>query len=762
MRRLIGNLILSLAVAAGAGGCSVLAWHKPHVQSDRLGDVAKIRVAVLPFDNLSREPLAAGAARDALYYALADRGFVMIPYPEIDRIMGDPLSRARLYRPDGRADPQAAGAILGADALVIGRVDRAREIDLGPLVLARLQMVFLMTHTRTLDVLWHDQVSALVWLPDLPRRADSPAMPARGRQYEAVLLAEGFDYLWQWLALGLPGAAISAEAPAIHQVLPRTGSLIVPAGEQIAITVVGAPSSSATAQLGTMGKVVGLEEMTNAEMYRGAYRVEEGDYSNYCRVIGRLRQGGLARRKAAGPHTGFIIDTIAPDAPTSLAYSTRPGLAVLTWAGPAAPDIAYYMIYRALPNGGVRLLGRPVANEFIDDTVRGPGRFTYFVKAIDLAENPSSSSMELPVDLPAPGPSAVGGTIQGTVRWAAYGTPYRLTKSIEVARDAQLIIEPGTRIEIPAGMEITVRGTVEALGTTAYPIEVAGPMAEHGFFVADPMAELHARYVTIAGAKRGIEAIGGECRLDHVTLRGNGVGLDSRSLADVAAVQCRFESNRLGAILASAFALRQCAFVDNLTGLRITGEGGAVDRNLFDNAQYDIVKDTRGPLLADGNIFHTGDPATIYDRLMGHVLVRRITVGRTFGRRYATIQPEPFAEAVARGDRMASEYQWEKALEAYKEALLGLRDRDVFAKCLKMFKQLVETEGDAALEREIEFCRSAVLVYPGDIGLLSTLAELYYRLGRAKEGRAMAQAILRIDPANEYAKKRLEGRVAAP
>ena len=120
----------------------------------------------------------------------------------------------------------------------------------------------------------------------------------------------------------------------------------------------------------------------------------------------------------------------------------------------------------------------------------------------------------------------------------------------------------------------------------------------------------------------------------------------------------------------------------------------------------------------------------------------------------------PPERAQARAELAAVEAQWEKALAAYKEALIQNRDRDLIDKALKMYKQIADLEGADALDREIRFCRSAVLCYPYDVALLSHLAELYFQTGQGSMGRTLCAQILEIDPENDYAKKRLEA--AAP
>lgn len=61
--------------------------------------------------------------------------------------------------------------------------------------------------------------------------------------------------------------------------------------------------------------------------------------------------------------------------------------------------------------------------------------------------------------------------ITSDTTWAADTGPYRVVKSIAVAKDATLTIEPGVTVEVAEGVSITVEGNLQAVGSAENPIE---------------------------------------------------------------------------------------------------------------------------------------------------------------------------------------------------------------------------------------------------------------------------------------------------
>jgi len=772
MRTLTQTIALCGVLAFAASACAVVARGKPVVNVQQLLGGAPKTVAVLPFHNESHQPTAAGAARDATFYALSERGFEMLAIREIDRKMADPTVAASLRRANGGVDAPAAGRAFGADAIAIGRVLRAKSFRAGMVEWMRLKVQVWLVDTKSQQVLWSDTASALVRVFDFSRRPRS-ATPAERKQVPLLRLCRAFDALLGRMARTLPPVVSESKvpSPAIRRIEVRSPRPMLSVGDSIEVLAEGTPGCVARATLGTLGTTVVLEESAGRArgLYHGSYTIRPGDYSSYCRVAVTLESGSDHCRSVAKAQSAFLVDTIPPFPPAELACETSLSGVTLTWEPPVSPDVVNYLVFRSeATTAGVRLLARPAETTYTDrigddPAARLPHHWVYFVKAVDVAGNSSSPSAELVFDLPPRGPSTVGGTIQGEARWTAYGGPYRLALDVDVAPGARLVIEPGTQIEIPPGMEITVRGTVEAIGRADDPIRVVGTEAQRGFHVAHPTAVLRASYVEISGARRSaIEATDGECYLEQITLHDNKTGLDAQGVKRLALVHSTMRHNQYGVLAGANCEIRASDFVQNQVGLRVVSDGLTLERCLFDNTRLDMEKLGGKALVADGNTFWTGDPAELSRHLWGNVVCRTIRVPRWWPRGERSVQFEPVAVYLARAEAAAFDYQWEKALRAYEAALLQGRNRDMIEKALKIYKQIVEAQGPTALEREIEFCRSAVLAYPYDVNLLQHLAALYSQRGNARIARELYSHILRIDPNNEAAKKNLAAAASNP
>lgn len=118
----------------------------------------------------------------------------------------------------------------------------------------------------------------------------------------------------------------------------------------------------------------------------------------------RSRRGG--RASAWVQAKGIAKDVIPPAAPTGLAVSVGPDKLVrLSWT--PDPDVAEYQIWRrdgsfpADPTGAV-MIAEEQGNSHIDTTGAYSSAYTWFLKAVDAAENVSAFSLGISATLPAP------------------------------------------------------------------------------------------------------------------------------------------------------------------------------------------------------------------------------------------------------------------------------------------------------------------------------------------------------------------------
>jgi len=125
-------------------------------------------------------------------------------------------------------------------------------------------------------------------------------------------------------------------------------------------------------------------------------------------------------------------------------------------------------------------------------------------------------------------------SLTGTVRWQGQVT---VSEPLRVAPDAELVVEPGSRITF-AGGSLEVAGRL-----TAREAEFTGKRWP-GILLKGCDAGTVLAGCRIAGARTGLKAIGGAPHLEKLILAGNEVGMELRQKSAAVVRGCRFEDNR--------------------------------------------------------------------------------------------------------------------------------------------------------------------------------------------------------------------------
>jgi hypothetical protein len=143
---LLSLLLVLLSACASRSGMTV--YHDPNF------DFASVRiVAVLPFENLSKEPLAASRVRDVLMNMLLSTGSVyVLPAGEVARGM----ARAGIEKESAPTTESVVklGGIVKADAVITGVVREYGEIRSGSTSSNVVSLSVQMIETQTGRVVW--------------------------------------------------------------------------------------------------------------------------------------------------------------------------------------------------------------------------------------------------------------------------------------------------------------------------------------------------------------------------------------------------------------------------------------------------------------------------------------------------------------------------------------------------------------------------------------------------------------------------------
>lgn len=188
----------------------------------------------------------------------------------------------------------------------------------------------------------------------------------------------------------------------------------------------------------------------------------------------------------------------------------------------------------------------------------------------------------------------------GEVRWTAAGGPYHVTANVTVPSDVTLVIDPGSTVYFEPNTEITVNGTIKAVGTPTMRIRMAS--VPGATFVADIRPELPAgpprwdgiqiidsnstenivSHVDIEFAQSSTGSIGvirSEALIDNVTFKGTHQRMVFTDFASVIIQNCVFPDM----FAPDEFPIEMSPPIDNAAE-HIKGQGG------IPNPGYYIVR----------------------------------------------------------------------------------------------------------------------------------------------------------------------------
>ncbi|SVB43939.1 uncharacterized protein METZ01_LOCUS196793, partial [marine metagenome] len=130
--------------------------------------------------------------------------------------------------------------------------------------------------------------------------------------------------------------------------------------------------------------------MGNESGLVGYWRFDENSGTTVHDLSGNTNHGTIN----GAAWSAEIPDQIPPDSPTGLAASAGDHLIDLTWAANSAGDLNGYKIYRTKGAAAYALITTSVADtlSYTDSTALNDSLYYYYITAIDLARNESSTS----------------------------------------------------------------------------------------------------------------------------------------------------------------------------------------------------------------------------------------------------------------------------------------------------------------------------------------------------------------------------------
>lgn len=368
-------------------------------------------------------------------------------------------------------EPQFAGKILNADALIQGELIRYTQLYL---ILASIKTVKLhtkMVSVRDGKILWeatHSKTSATGSAP-------TSIIGAVVTIFDVVLHFFNIDIkdftfkMCEEIVATIPDDFITEEIipPRIDLFKVEKPNKTLAVGEKIKFVLEGDPFSLASCKIDGIDKIIEMDEdEKNPGKYHTEYIVQKGDNISAANVTAFLIS---AQDKKTSTNwverAGINIDTTPPAIPTNIKVKNLETEIALNWEPSGESDIAGYKIYRSEDNvSGFKMISESQSSEYKDKNIVLNKPFSYKISSYDTLGNESEPS-EIVEGIPLkPGPTKVTNDIKNKVIWYKECSPYIISSPIKIEKTGTLTIKPGTIIRADGG-GIEVLGTLICEGS---------------------------------------------------------------------------------------------------------------------------------------------------------------------------------------------------------------------------------------------------------------------------------------------------------
>ena len=230
----------------------------------------------------------------------------------------------------------------------------------------------------------------------------------------------------------------------------------------------------------------------------------------------------------------LTIDTTAPGAIHNFTLSPVSRGIRLHWQPPLNEDsagIVYQLEKASLSDGVYSSLGEVAITEYLDATAEAGIAYYYRVRPVDAAKNQGPALSEK-VFAAKPGPTYIGGLLEGEVFLPAVGNPYRLKADLLLPATSVLRVEPGVVFELTTGQKIQAQGALILSGTADRPVVFRG---QHWEVTLDGAASEDSlfEYVHFNGKGSQLRLQGSRVKIAHARFDGVGISLHEHARLQV-------------------------------------------------------------------------------------------------------------------------------------------------------------------------------------------------------------------------------------
>ena len=466
-----------------------------------------LSVAILPFENLTREKEAPDLLQRLLYNNFSSLAYKDVELSYINTKLSN-FNPQNIFQSPGL---KKNGEDLGSDALILGRVTEFETFYAGVYSSFTVAVELEMIDVETQRVLWsvkHKEVQRSGSIPTTPLGAIITAASS-ALDLSRYHIITTINKLCQSAVETIPPSANlkGKSFPKISNLVHNGVNRILIKGERLEVGVEGTAGLNATFSISPWKTSIQMQEKTPGT-YIGSYIVRPKDTISDGIIIVRLTDSwnNVCRWEDS---LGFVnVDGVPPDSPSGL--QTIPGSQnmLLRWNRSTAADVAEYCIWRSkTPLSGYQKIDTTQFTRFEDKDLENYTTYFYRVMAADHAGNKSQAIMGIAGTPVPPGPTPIIGNLDDDSIWHSGANPYQLKGDVIVPKGSVLTIKPGVIVKADANSRLIIHGRLEARGEKNAPVLflAADKNQQWGGIVFERSAE--------------------KCRLSHFELSDSEIGL---------------------------------------------------------------------------------------------------------------------------------------------------------------------------------------------------------------------------------------------
>ena len=568
-----------------------------------------LSVAILPFDNQTKETEAAQLLRRLFYNNFSSLAYKDIELATIDKKLAH-------FEPAGvfdSADITKIGQNLKADAVIIGRVTKFETLYAGLYSSFSVAFEMKMIATDNNELLWsvkHSETKRNSKIPLTPIGAIISAA-STAMDLSRYNMINTSNKLCQVSIDTIPASTTlkGQSYPRIFNLVHDGVNRTLKKGAKLQVGVEGTPGLKAQFVITPRKEPVDMQEKEDGS-YVGTYIVRAGDdlkdgqivvtltdqWNNDCRWQDTL---------------GFVnLDGAAPDPPTGIKASAGDAQVDIRWNQSTAKDIAGYQVLRSqTPLSGYADVTSTEFTHFKDIHLKNDTTYFYRILAKDKAGNLSQTQAGIAATPVEPGPTLVSGELGPDTVWHPGGNPYFIDQEAVLPPGSRLRIEPGVLIKAADTTRFLIQGRLIVAGEANSPVIFTSDHEDgtwEGLSFDHSDAESSLSHFEISQAITGIRMIDSSPTLNFGTIQNcvNGLIITGEKAAPKMKHTTIYQNKKNGLIikdLSQPYMTTSKIVYNGSVGLKLSHSTGKILGNEISYNRTGVMID-QAPAVIAGNL----------------------------------------------------------------------------------------------------------------------------------------------------------------